>query len=83
MDRRQSGFIFFALIIFILYAFGVELFEKVWSFPSIRKVPLMVIALVGTGVFATMRLGFPQIKYLKHGINVTAGKYDNRKMKAI
>ena len=79
MDRRQSGFIFFALIIFILYAFGVELFEKVWSFPSIRKVPLMVIALVGTGVFATIRLGFPQIKYLKHGINVTAGKYDNPK----
>ena len=79
MDRRQSGFIFFALIIFILYSFGVELFEKVWSFPSIRKVPLMVIALVGTGVFATVRLGFPQIKYLKHGINVTAGKYDNPK----
>ena len=39
----------------------------------------MVIALVGTGVFATIRLGFPQIKYLKHGINVTAGKYDNPK----
>ena len=37
----------------------------------------MVLALVGTGIFATVRLGFPQIKYLKHGINVTAGKYDN------
>ena len=79
MDRKQSGIIFFAIVAFILYAFGVELFERVWSFPSIRKIPLMVIALVGTGVFATVRLGFPQIKYLMHGINVTAGKYDNPK----
>ena len=53
MDRKQSGIIFFAIVAFILYAFGVELFERVWSFPSIRKIPLMVIALVGTGVFAT------------------------------
>ena len=77
MDRKQSGLIFFSIIAFLLYAFGVELFESVWSFPEIRKVPLMVIALVGTGIFATIRLGFPQIKYLIHGINVTAGKYDN------
>ena len=77
MDRKQSGLIFFAIVSFLLYAFGVQLFEGVWSFPSIRKVPLMVIALVGTGIFATVRLGFPQIKYLRHGINVTSGKYDN------
>ena len=77
MNRKQSGIIFFAIVSFLLYAFGVELFEKVWSFPSLRKVPLMVIALVGTGIFATIRLGFPQLKYLKHGINVTSGKYDN------
>ena len=77
MDRKQSGIIFFAIVAFILYAFGVELFERVWSFPNIRNIPLMVIALVGTGIFATVRLGFPQIKYLVHGINVTAGKYDN------
>ena len=77
MDRKQSGLIFFAIVSFLLYAFGVQLFESVWSFPSIRKIPLMVIALVGTGIFATVRLGFPQIKYLRHGINVTSGKYDN------
>ena len=77
MDRKQSGLIFFAIVSFLLYAFGVQLLESVWSFPSIRKIPLMVIALVGTGVFATVRLGFPQIKYLRHGINVTSGKYDN------
>ena len=66
MDRKQSGLIFFSIIAFFLYAFGVELFENVWSFPEIRKIPLMVIALVGTGIYATVRLGFPQIKYLKH-----------------
>jgi len=81
MDRKQSGLIFFSIITFFLYAFGVELFENVWSFPEIRKIPLMVIALVGTGIYATIRLGFPQIKYLKHGINVTSGKYDNPKDK--
>jgi AGCS family alanine or glycine:cation symporter len=37
----------------------------------------MVLALVGTGVYATIRLGFPQLRYLKHGINVTRGIYDN------
>ena len=37
----------------------------------------MVLALVGTGVFTTIKLGFPQLRYLKHGIAVTAGKYDD------
>ena len=77
MNRKQSGIIFFSIIAFLLYAFGVSFFESVWSFPSIRKIPLMVIALVGTGLYVTFKLGFPQIKYLKHGINVTSGKYDN------
>ena len=35
------------------------------------------LALVGTGIYATIKLGFPQIKYLKHGINVTKGVYDD------
>ena len=56
MDRKQSGIIFFAIVAFILYAFGVELFERVWSFPSIRKIPLMVIALVGTGAVSYTHL---------------------------
>ena len=77
MNRKQSGIIFFSIIVFLLYAFGVSFFESVWSFPTIRKIPLMVIALVGTGLYVTFKLGFPQIKYLRHGINVTSGKYDN------
>ena len=44
MDRRQSGFIFFALIIFILYAFGVELFEKaekVWQTNQLKNIDMI------------------------------------------
>ena len=77
MDRKKSGYIAFAIILFIMYAFGIHSFEAVWSFPSQRSVPLMVIALVGTGIYATIRLGFPQIKHLRHGINVTKGIYDD------
>ena len=77
MDRKTAGLISFGIIIFIIYAFGIHTFEAIWSFPSQRAVPLMVFALVGTGIYATLQLGFPQIKYLKHGINVTKGVYDN------
>ena len=77
MDRKTAGLISFGIIIFIIYAFGIHTFEAIWSFPSQRAVPLMVLALVGTGIYATLQLGFPQIKYLKHGINVTKGVYDN------
>ena len=77
MDRKKSGYLAFAIIIFIMYAFGMHTFEAIWSFPSQRSVPLMVLALVGTGIYATIRLGFPQIKHLKHGIDVTRGIYDN------
>jgi Na+/alanine symporter len=37
----------------------------VWSFPSFSPIPLMIIALVGTGIYSTIRLGFPQLRYLK------------------
>ena len=77
MSRQNAGFLTFGIIIFIMYTFGIHTFEAVWSFPSQRSVPLMVIALVGTGIYATIRLGFPQIKFLKHGINVTKGIYDD------
>ena len=77
MNRKTAGIIAFSVISFFLYAFGVEFFEAVWSFPAKRAVPLMVFALVGTGVYSTFKLGFPQIKYLRHGIDVTRGIYDD------
>ena len=77
MNRKTAGLIAFSVISFFLYAFGVEFFEAVWSFPAKRAVPLMVFALVGTGIYSTFKLGFPQIKYLRHGIDVTRGIYDD------
>tara|TARA_Y100000996_G_scaffold229219_1_gene180358 strand:- start:490 stop:2478 length:1989 start_codon:yes stop_codon:yes gene_type:complete len=46
------------------------------KFP-ITSIPLMVIALLGTGIYMTFKLGFPQIKRILHGIKVTKGDYDS------
>ena len=77
MSKKTGAFIFFSIIILFLYAFGVEFFEGIWSFPSRRMVPFMVIGLLGTGIFTTFYLRFPQIRYLKHGLKVTRGVYDD------
>lgn len=42
-----------------------------------ETVPLVVIALLGTGLFMTLRLSFIQVRRLGHGFAVTSGKYDN------
>ncbi len=77
MSKKTGALIFFSIIILFLYAFGVEFFEGIWSFPSRRMVPFMVIGLLGTGIFTTFYLRFPQIRYLKHGLKVTRGVYDD------
>jgi len=77
MDRKKVGLIAFGIIIFIMYAFGLHTFEAIWSFPSQRAVPLMVLTLVGTGIYSTIQLGFPQLRYFRHGVDVTRGIYDN------
>ena len=77
MSKKTNAILFFGIIGLLLLLFGVEFFEAIWSFPSFSLVPLMVIALLGTGIYTTIILGFPQIKYLKHGLKVTRGDYDN------
>jgi AGCS family alanine or glycine:cation symporter len=91
MKKSVAGIITFGIIISVLIFGGVDFFESVWSFPGnfefiknfpskdypLGSIPLMVIALVGTGVFVTIKLGFPQIRYLLHGIKVTKGDYDD------
>ncbi len=47
----------------------------IWSKPEVF--PAMVALLVGTGLFMTFRLGFPQFRYLWHSIQITRGKYDD------
>lgn len=65
----------------------MEQFEKivaflesiVWWGPTIgeEQIPLAVIALLGTGLFLTIRLGFIQLRRLGHGFAVTSGIYDD------
>ena len=42
-----------------------------------EKLPLMVVLLLGTGVFLSLRLGLIQLRRLGHGFAVTSGKYDD------
>ena len=52
----------------------------VWDFgipAGEQMIPLVVIALLGTGVFLTLRLGFVQFRRLFHGFAVTTGIYDD------
>jgi AGCS family alanine or glycine:cation symporter len=39
--------------------------------------PWFMVLLIGTGVFFTIYLGFPQIRYFRHAIRITSGKYDH------
>ncbi len=36
-----------------------------------------VVLLLGTGIFFTIYLGFPQFRYFRHAIDVVKGKYDH------
>lgn len=47
----------------------------VWDTPSVF--PLMVVLLLGYGLFITLKLGFIQLRQLGHGIKVVTGTYDD------
>ncbi len=40
--------------------------------------PWFVYLLLGTGVFFTLYLGFPQFRYFKHALRVVTGKFDKK-----
>ena len=49
-----------------------------WGIPvGGETIPFVVIALLGTGVFLTLRLRFIQLHRLPHGFGVTSGRYDD------
>jgi AGCS family alanine or glycine:cation symporter len=57
-----------------------ELNYWVWEFGwPVRGqvIPLAMFALLGTGIFLTLRLRFVQLRHLAHGFAVTSGKYDD------
>ena len=47
----------------------------VWGWPEIF--PAMIILLLGTGLYLSVRLGWIQVRRLKHAIDITRGKYDD------
>ena len=42
-----------------------------------ENIPFMVVLLLGTGFYLTVRTGFVQLSRLGHGFGVTSGKYDD------
>ncbi|MBE0564986.1 MAG: sodium:alanine symporter family protein [Krumholzibacteria bacterium] len=52
-----------------IWGFGIPVGDEV--------IPGVVIALLGTGVFLTLRLRFIQLRRLGHGFGVTTGRYDD------
>jgi len=91
MKKSTAGIVSFAIIIVILIIGGVAFFESVWTFPGnfdfiknlpthdfpLGSIPFMIVVLVGTGIFITLLLGFPQLRHFWHGVKVTMGKYDD------
>ncbi|HUF14095.1 MAG TPA: sodium:alanine symporter family protein [Longimicrobiales bacterium] len=42
-----------------------------------QEIPIIVIALLGVGIFLTLRFAFVQIRHFGHGVAVTSGRYDD------
>jgi AGCS family alanine or glycine:cation symporter len=63
-----------------LHALIEHLNYYVWSFGipiGGETIPLVVIALLGTGLYLTIRLAFVQVRHLGHGFGVATGRYDD------
>jgi AGCS family alanine or glycine:cation symporter len=54
-----------------------EINDYVWGFPSIF--PIMIVLLLGTGFLVSFRLGWIQLRRVKHAIDITRGRYDDPK----
>ena len=89
MSKQRLSLFIFAIIGTLLLWKGVHFFDLAWSFPAnllsdsvinsfpFATIPLMVISLLGTGIYMSFKLGFPQLRRILHGIKVTRGDYDN------
>ena len=91
MSKNQYTLLIFSIIgiLLLIPGYGVHFFEQIWNFPGnlfsddfkksfpLATIPLMVISLLGTGMYMTFKLGFPQLTRIIHGIKVTRGDYDS------
>ncbi|MFQ5569413.1 MAG: alanine/glycine:cation symporter family protein [Rhodothermales bacterium] len=55
----------------------MEFLEQFIEYANDLLSPILVLGLLGTGVFLTIRLGFIQLRRLGHGFAVTSGRYDD------
>jgi AGCS family alanine or glycine:cation symporter len=56
----------------------LEYYVWTWGIPAGGEmISLLVIALLGTGLFLAVRLSFIQIRHLGHGFAVATGRYDD------
>lgn len=55
----------------------MELIQSIQGIIDTALQPVLIVMLLGTGVFLTIRLGFIQFRRLGHGIAVARGKYDD------
>ncbi len=49
--------------------------QYVWETPE--AFPWLVALLLAAGIFTTFRMGWVQIRQLKHAVNIIRGRYDN------
>jgi len=49
--------------------------DTIWGFPS--AMPIIVVVLLGTGIFYTLRLSFIQVRQFRHALRVIRGDYDD------
>ncbi len=55
----------------------MELLQNIIDAISGPMTPILVVGLLGTGLFLTLRLGFIQFRRLGHGFAVATGRYDD------
>lgn len=58
---------------------AISILEKIDSY--LGGSPWFAYLLLGTGVFFTIYLGFPQIRYFRHAIRIVKGKFDKKEDK--
>jgi AGCS family alanine or glycine:cation symporter len=59
-----------------VFADAIDFLNRyVWSYPE--SLPWLVVALLGTGLFVTVRLGFIQFRKIGHAAAIVTGKYDD------
>ncbi len=51
--------------------------KYIWESPT--ELPWLVILLIGTGIFVTFQMGWINVRYFKHALDVLRGRYDNPK----